>query len=147
MDEGHESHNWQRPVTMIVVGILLVCAFFAGIALPPMGDSDRQRGWIMAEVKNNMSTEAVVGIMVVGWQAQTFSDAYAILLNNESVALGIEVWWTENNHFVVTAIYKNTTNDTKILWQPVESIPNDVVRITLILENEVRGVLYEPGQW
>jgi len=94
-----------------------------------------------------MSTEAVVGVMIVGWQAQTFSDAYAVLSSNESVALGIEVWWTESNHFVVIAIYKNTANDTKILWQPVEGISNDVARITLILENEVRGVLYEPGQW
>lgn len=141
------SHDWRIVAVVAVVGALLVGAFIAGATLPPMGGSDQQHGWIMAEVRNNMSTEAVVGLMIVGWQAQTFSDAYAVLSSNESVALGIEVWWTESNHFVVIAIYKNTTNDTKILWHPVEGILNDVARITLILENEVRGVLYEPGQW
>lgn len=147
MDERMNANNWRVVVIVAAVVILMVGAFICGAILPPMGGSDQQHGWIMAEVRNNMSTEAVVGVMIVGWQAQTFSDAYAVLSSNESVALGIEGWWTESNHFVVIAIYKNTTNDTKILWHPVEGIPNDVARITLILENEVREVLYEPGQW
>lgn len=130
----NETNGNRRVIIgVIVAGVLMLVAFIGGATLPPISNSNQHRGWIMVEIRNDSTTEQTVGVLIVGDHWETCSDAYTVLSVDESLVLGIEIRWTENNHFTVTAFYKNATSKFAHLSEVIEGISGEVVDVTIVL--------------